>query len=298
MPAGLPLDGSQVATTSKRICVSRPVLAQRGVRRRRAITLLAAVLIVLAASSQPAFGIVYGEFDGNRHPYVGAFVIQQDDQVQPFCSGTLIAPRVFLTASHCTAAVESMGIPADDVWVTFDPVVDQDSEVIPGTAHTNPEFGFSGPGGVSDPHDIAVIVLDSPVGIAPARLPRQGLLNDLKAAHTLDDQVFTAVGYGAVRETRKGGPAAILENNERRFALQSALSLQKAWLTLSMNEATGDAGTCYGDSGGPHFLGGETSNLIVSITVTGDAVCKATDKTYRVDTPSARAFLDDFVDLP
>lgn len=143
-----------------------------------------------------------------------------------------------------------------------------------------------------------MIVLDLPVGIQPAQLPEQGLLDELKATHALDDEVFTAVGYGAVRETRKGGPGAILENTERRFALQRALSLQKAWLTLSMNEATGDAGTCFGDSGGPHFLGGEASNLVVSNTVTGDAVCKAIDKTYRLDTPSARDFLDDFVDLP
>jgi Trypsin len=287
MPAGLALEDGQFATTSK-----------GGVRLRRAIAALAASLIVLAASPQGAFGIVYGEFDGNRHPNVGAFVIEQDGEFRHICSGTLIAPDVFLTASHCTAFVESLGIPADEVWVTFDPVFDQDSELIPGTAYTHPEFGFSGPGGVSEPHDIAVIVLDHSVGINPARLPEQGLLDQLKASHALDDQIFTAVGYGAVRETRKGGPAAILENDERRFALQSALSLQNAWLTLSMNEATGDAGTCYGDSGGPHFLGGVSSNLIVSITVTGDTVCKATDKTYRIDTASARDFLDDFVHLP
>jgi secreted trypsin-like serine protease len=298
MPAGLALEDKQVATTRKRILLSRSGLAQKRVWQRRAIAVLAAILIVLAASVQTASGIVYGEFDGNRHPNVGAFVIQQDGEFRRVCSGTLIAPDVFLTASHCTAAVASLGIPADEVWVTFDPVFDQGSELIPGTAHTHPEFGFSGPGGVSDPHDIAVIVLDSAVGIEPAQLPEQGLLDRLKGAHALDDQVFTAVGYGTVRETRKGGPGAILENTERRFALQSALSLQKAWLTLSMNQATGDGGTCFGDSGGPHFLGGETSNLVVSITVTGDTVCKATDKTYRIDTPSARDFLDDFVDVP
>jgi secreted trypsin-like serine protease len=284
MPAGVALEESQVAATSR-----------RGVRLRRAIAVLAAILIVVVASPQVAFGIVYGEFDGNRHPNVGAYVTQQDGEFRPVCSGTLIAPDVFMTASHCTAPDEILGLP---FWVTFDPVVDQDSELITGTAHTHPEFGFSGPGGVSDPNDIAVIVLDRPVGIQPAQLPQQGLLDELKATHALDDQVFTAVGYGAVRETRKGGPGAILENTERRFALQSALSLQKAWLTLSMNEATGDEGTCFGDSGGPHFLGGETSNLVVSNTVTGDSVCKATDRTYRIDTASARDFLDEFVDLP
>jgi secreted trypsin-like serine protease len=91
---------------------------------------------------------------------------------------------------------------------------------------------------------------------------------------------------------------SLLDNSERRFGLQTANALRPAWLQLSMNEATGDAGTCFGDSGGPHFFGGATSNLLVSITVTGDAMCRATDKTYRLDTASARAFLDDFVTLP
>jgi hypothetical protein len=29
----------------------------------------------------------------------------------------------------------------------------------------------------------------------------------------------------------------------------------------------------------------------VAVTVSGDSVCRATDKGYRLDTPSARAFL-------
>jgi secreted trypsin-like serine protease len=63
-----------------------------------------------------------------------------------------------------------------------------------------------------------------------------------------------------------------------------------------MNASTGSGDTCFGDSGGPHFLG--SSNLVVSITVTGDRFCRASDVTYRTDRASARAFLDDFVDLP
>ena len=81
-------------------------------------------------------------------------------------------------------------------------------------------------------------------------------------------------------------------------ATQELQSLTSAWVQFSMNPSTGSGGTCFGDSGGPHFLGGATSNLIVSVTVTGDAVCKATDLTYRLDTPSARSFLASFVSLP
>jgi len=176
----------------------------------------------------------------------------QLDEHDLFCSGTLIAQDVFLTASHCTVGLVNRGIPPDEVFVSFDPVISKDSTFLPGTSFTNPEYG----GGANDAHDVAVIALDEPVrGVTPAQLPREGLLDELKADHSLDDQTFTAVGYGTVREQRQGGFDEILDNDERRFALQSSLSLTAAWLTLSMNDATGDGGTCYGDSGGPPLPG-------------------------------------------
>jgi secreted trypsin-like serine protease len=254
-----------------------------------------AVAVAALALASPASAIVYGEFDGNRHPYVGAFAVKRDGEFRRICSGTLISPRVFLTASHCTAGAQASGVPRDEVYVTFDPRPTQSSTYLKGTSFTHPEFGFSGPDGFSDPHDIAVIVLDRTVrGIAPATLPEAGLLDRMKAAHELPSASFVAVGFGTVRESRKTGPQGIINITERRFAEQTYMSLLDAWLNLAMNEATGDGGTCFGDSGGPHFLGGVDSNLVVSITVTGDAVCKATDKTYRTDTESARDFLDDF----
>jgi hypothetical protein len=38
--------------------------------------------------------------------------------------------------------------------------------------------------------------------------------------------------------------------------------------------------------------------LIVSITITGDSVCRATNVAYRLDTTSARSFLAAYVALP
>jgi hypothetical protein len=73
-------------------------------------------------------------------------------------------------------------------------------------------------------------------------------------------------------------------------------AINKTWLRISMNASTGDGGTCYGDSGGPNFLG--TTDVIAAITITGDAVCRATNVVYRLDTTSARAFLGQFVLLP
>jgi hypothetical protein len=63
------------------------------------------------------------------------------------------------------------------------------------------------------------------------------------------------------------------------------------YLRLSQNSARGNGGTCYGDSGGPNFLGaGSTeTDFIAGITITGDSLCKSTHVIYRFDTESARA---------
>lgn len=253
------------------------------------VCLSLAVTLFLVA---PAGAITYGYPDGDLHPEVGALVFQFDGRFDWGCSGTLIAPTVFLTAAHCVAWMDGVVDP-HDVWVTFDPVFDSKAKLYRGTYYHDPLYGS---GGESDPHDIAVVVLDKASHITPAQLPTAGLLDQLKS--TLSSQTFTAVGYGSERSSQQGGWWAISGGGTRRYALQYFNALNSAWLRLSMNPATGSGGTCYGDSGGPHFLGGVDSNLVVALTVTGDAVCKSTDVTYRVDTPSARAFLDDFVTLP
>jgi hypothetical protein len=267
---------------------------------RKGLTVILLAVASLVVSVGPAGAITFGQPDGNRHPNVGALLADWDpDSPGPdiLCSGTLIAPKVFLTAAHCTAFLEAEGI--TQVWVTFAPAYDEDATslagLVAGSYVTHPEFGS---GGASDTHDIAVVLLEQAPGITPAQLPTAGLLDQLKASHELDDLTFTAVGYGTVREDKTGGPHSLFFDGVRRYALQSALNLEKAWLLLSMQPSTGNGGTCYDDSGGPHFLGGVQSNLIVSITITGDVWCRATDKTYRIDTPAARAFLDDFVTLP
>lgn len=270
-------------------------------RKLFATMIALALLLVLAV---PALAITYGEPDGNDHPFVGSMVFHiPGEGYFQWCSGTLIDENVFLTASHCTAPVDFYLelYPGSEMLVTFDPTISENSTYYTAAWHTNPNFnGFSGQYGASDPGDVAVGVLDQSPGIAPARLPAAGMLDELKAEHTLKDTLFTAVGYGTIRETNRTGFQAILDNVDRNRVDQEFLSLTNAWMTLSMNLATDNGGTCYGDSGGPHFihLDGAETDIVASITVTGDAPCKATDKTYRMDTESARSFLGNYVDLP
>jgi len=279
---------------------------ERSVSRHwlRGLATLAMLAVLLFSVAAPALAISYGEPDGNGHPFVGSIVLDVPGRgLIQWCSGTLISENVFLTASHCTYPIDGVltRFPGTRVLVTFDPTISASGTFYTGTWHTNPNYtDFKGQGGMSDPGDIAVIVLDQAPGITPARLPTAGLLDELQASHALKDIRFTAVGYGDVRQTNRTGFQGMLSNLDRNRVEQSFLSLTGAWLTLSMNLSTGNGGTCYGDSGGPHFihLNGVETDIVVAVTVTGDAQCKATDKDYRTDTESARNFLADYVDLP
>lgn len=273
-------------------------------RRRRNFPLIALAAALLLVVASPGMAITHGEADGNDHPNVGSIVLDVPDLgLFQSCSGTLIAEDVFLTASHCTVGLDGLleAFPGTQVLVTFDPTISEGGTFFTGEWFTNPDYnGFQGKGGSSDPGDVAVIVLDAAPGITPASLPAAGMLDQLKADHVLKDTRFTAVGYGTIRETNRTGFQGILDNLDRNRAEQGYHSLTKAWLTLPMTPSNGNGGTCYGDSGGPHFIhldGGET-DIVASITVLGDAPCKASDKTYRMDTDSARNFLNDFVDVP
>jgi hypothetical protein len=247
---------------------------------RRLITAAAALAALALPASAAA--ITFGSPDGTGHPNVGGLVsaTRYSDGTWLYCSGTLISPTVFLTAAHCAEG--------DRVGVTFDPAYQAGDAVYYGAWHADPQYGKS----QSDPHDIAVVVFPKPIkGITPARLPAAGSLANLSGS-----QQFTSVGYGAYEVTNGPGGHAFLYNDVRGVATGTLNSINPSWLRISMNPATGDGGTCYGDSGGPNFLG--TTDIVAATTITGDYVCRSTNVDYRLDTPSARTFLKSYVTLP
>jgi secreted trypsin-like serine protease len=249
---------------------------------RRTLALAAALLATLVAAPA-ASAITNGVPDGNGHPNVGGLVAPEpySDGTWLYCSGTLIAPTIFLTAAHC-------GEDGEQVRVTFDTAYDDGDRTYAGTFEADPLYG----GAQSDPHDIAVVVLDRAVrGITPAELPEADSLSALPG-----DQQFTSVGYGAYEVTNGPGGHQYLYDDVRMVATGTLNAVNNAWLRISMNPSTGNGGTCYGDSGGPNFLG--DTDIVAATTITGDAVCRSTNVDYRLDTTSARAFLDDFVELP
>jgi hypothetical protein len=254
---------------------------------RRLLSAAVAVSAALVAAA-PAGAITNGAPDGDAHPEVGALLAQQafSDGTWEECTGTLISPTVFLTAEHCDDGVSR-------VAVTFDSSYDAATgTTYRGTWHGDPSYNHT----TSDPQDIAVVVFDKPVrGIAPARLPAAGSLSGLGGS-----QQFTSVGYGAQSVT-SGAGGKTFHYADVRFAGTGTLNgLTGTWLKISGNPSHDDSNTCYGDSGGPNFLGAGASetNIVAGTTITGDTPCRSTNVDYRMDTPNARAFLGRYVTLP
>jgi secreted trypsin-like serine protease len=247
---------------------------------------LAAVAVAVFAGA--AYAITYGEPDDGRHPYVGALVGTFESGTFPYCSGTLVSSTVFLTAAHCAEG--------DRVSVTFEEEYSSGSKLVTGTWHQHPGYY----GSEDNPLDVAVIVFDRPVkGIAPARLPSENLLSQMKTAGTLNQSTaFTSVGYGSLEDDPPHGDFNFTYLDTRRLSVGYFNALGPGYLRISQNPNTGSAGTCYGDSGGPQFLGGPESNLVVSVTVTGDVFCKSTNVAQRLDVPEVRSFLAQYVSLP
>jgi len=262
---------------------------------------LSLVVGSLLLVSPRASAITYGFVDSNNtFRNTGAFIVKSSTtgEIFPICSGTMITANVFLTASHCTAFFTQDLAPEGwvayvslDASIPFGSLTSNKTELLP-VAHvvTNPNYNQA----QSDSGDIGALILDRNVrGVTPATLPACGLLDQLVAQNGLKTATFTNVGYGVQNRVVGGGVPFFQDLNPvpRMFSFSSFNSLNGGYMRLSQNNSTGNGGTCFGDSGGPNFLTVNGQQLIVSITITGDSVCRSTNVVYRLDTVSAQGFL-------
>ena len=272
-----------------------------------------AAFIAAAVLALPAAGITDGALDGDDHPYV-ALMLAQDADGNPLwrCSGTMISPTVYLTAGHCTEApaahaeifFSSGPIDTDPKYVSKaaggkgcdDPAVTgyPCKGDVGGTTHTHPQF---------DPDafflfDLGVVELDEEDAVDLDTYGVLPKLNQLDSLKTKRSTTFTAVGYGL----QKAFPDAAARKDEaarvRMVAHPHLIQINTPGSTgdfsmiLSANAKTG--GTCFGDSGGPNFLG--DSNVVAGVTSFGkNPTCAGQGGVYRVDKADDLAWLDTFL---
>lgn len=261
----------------------------------RRASILALLVLILAVGALPAAAITGGYVDGDTHPNVGLMVADIDGEPEWRCSGTLVAPRVFLTAGHCTGD----GATGARVWFDTDLTGNEEypyggETSIEGTPVPHPDYVWGG----GDHHDVGVVILDEAVtGIELATLPDPDLLGQLKKARVLEGgyaegAYFKSVGYGG---TLAGWPPPELAYDRiRRWSESEYVALTQVHLHLFQRAVFGEDGSCFGDSGGPIFwTDAEGKEIVVAVTSTGDMQCIASGLDYRVDIPDILQWIKD-----
>jgi len=149
-------------------------------------------------------------------------------------------------------------------------------------------------------NDVGVVILAEPGVVLDTygELPEVDQLDVLKTRRGKQDVTFTAVGYGLQKSFPK--PAEFLESalKVRMVAFPWLIQINAPGFTgdysllLSNNHSTG--GTCFGDSGGPNFLG--DTNIVAGVTSFGmNGNCAGTGGVFRVDRQEVLDFVDDYL---
>jgi V8-like Glu-specific endopeptidase len=267
--------------------------------RKRSLIVVFAVLAIMLGIVGVAAAITEGELDGTAHPHVVLLLMEVDGEPAFRCSGTLIAPTYLLTAGHCA------GAPGEFSGMR----VFTDSDVEGGIGITN-NYPYGGLNSVeavrwaAHPlyptapffvHDVGMVELAEPIDLDEyGTLPAVDQLDALKTKRGQHKTWFTAVGYGLQRIN----PVFVEAERVRMFAEPRLIQINTPGFTgdfsllLSNNHSTG--GTCFGDSGGPNFLG--DSNIVAGVTSFGiNGNCAGTGGVFRMDRQNVQDFVNDFM---
>jgi hypothetical protein len=274
------------------VCLPKFILEPGGIMKRTRFIALFAVIVLLLVTVLPAGAISDGQPDGNAHPYVGLMLFKEPSGFWYTCSGTLLSPTVFLTAGHCTVDAIEVYVWFDENPVSADGYIHRSTADALGTAYAPSNYNFPR-------FDVGVVVLDRPIIMDEyGVLPTLDQLDVLKTKRGTQDVTFTAVGYGMQKSfpTAAGWKDAIDYTRMVAYPKLNQINVPGYTgdfsLLLSNNANTG--GTCFGDSGGPNFLG--SSNVVAGVTSFGiNGNCAGTGGVFRMDRAAVLDFVNSFL---
>ncbi|MBM4375239.1 MAG: trypsin-like serine protease [Deltaproteobacteria bacterium] len=181
----------------------------------------------------------------NGEPYSGSPATVYIDLGGGSCTGTLITPRVVLTAKHCTN-----GIPTNAISVFFGNKANG-----PGTWIDAVHDEVYAKGAEGGPWDLALITLKSAGPTTP--IP----VNEKDPKAFIGMQVHI-VGFGVTGEYSS-------DSGVKRHGYTTLLSVEPGLVYTGVKPSS----TCYGDSGGPNFITVGGQEYVLAATSFGTAAC-------------------------
>jgi hypothetical protein len=190
---------------------------------------------------------------------LGVVALMQGTNV--VCTGTLVAPRVLVTAAHCVQS---------DIWpdAFFGAVPGQGgARIALADVRRHPAFD---PATLANDVAVAVLAEPPPLGATPWPMPAPPLDGSAQGL------ALRLVGFGRTSPTDTSPP-------RKRSGAATLTSL----LATEIQFAPSPSQTCDGDSGGPAFATVGGVEFLVGVTSSGDPMCSQQARDMRSDAYTA-----------
>jgi hypothetical protein len=219
--------------------------------------------------------IIGGHLDTTTKGVV-ALAFRAHNQVGVFCSGSLLAPNLVLTARHCIAQIgdgssEAVDCDTSTFTAKYDPrqifiSTDSQPQTSAGQLYAVKEIREAPGGNHVCGFDIALLVLSGNGVPASVATPIEPVLTD----PTLANVTFSAVGFGLQDPSDTQGSTA---GTRQRYDTSSVYCVGASCPAAAGSEAdefVGDSPVCSGDSGGPAL---DSKGRVFGVTSRGDDAC-------------------------